>query len=60
MLRIPEGVVREVLIGNDRGYGLPDGVPKELEMRIGWAEINDKTELEEGVFNGQVGGVARS
>ena len=38
---------------NDRGHDLPDGVPNELEVRIGWAKINDKMELEEEVLNGQ-------
>ena len=45
--------MREVLSGNDRGYGLPEGVSKELEMRIGWDKISDKMELEEEVVNGQ-------
>ena len=39
LLKIPEGVVKEVLGGSDRGYDLPEGTPKELEMRIGWAKI---------------------
>ena len=53
LLRISEGVVREVLSENYRGYELQDGVPKELEMMIGWAKSNDKTELEEEVLNEQ-------
>ena len=35
LLKIPDEVVREVLGGSDRGYDLPDGTPKELDMRIG-------------------------
>ena len=35
LLKIPEGVVRKVLGGSDRGYDLPEGTPKELEMSIG-------------------------
>ena len=45
LLKIPEGVVREVLGGNDRGYELPDGTAEELEMRIGCAKINNKAEV---------------
>ena len=52
LLKISEGVVREVLSGNDRGYELQDGTAKELEMRIGWAKINDKAEVYEEVLNG--------
>ena len=39
LLKIPEGAVRQVLGDSDRGYDLPEGTPKELEMRIGWAKI---------------------
>ena len=39
LLKIPEVAVREVLGGSDRGYHLPEGTPKKLEMRIGWAKI---------------------
>ena len=46
MLKIPEGVVREVLGGNDRCCDLPYGTAETLEMRIGWAKINDKAEVE--------------
>ena len=35
LLKIPEAAVMEVLGGSDRGYDLPDGTPKELEMMIG-------------------------
>ena len=35
LLKVPEGAVREVLGGSDRGYDLPEGTTKELEMRIG-------------------------
>ena len=35
LLKIPEVVVMEVMGGNDRGYDLPEGTPKELEMSIG-------------------------
>ena len=35
ILKIPEGVVREVLGGSDRGYDLPEWTPDELEMTIG-------------------------
>ena len=52
LLKIPEGVVREVLSVNDLGYELPDGTAKELEMRIGWAKINEKAEIDEEVLNG--------
>ena len=52
LLKIPEGVVREVLGGEYRGYELPEGTAEELEMRIGWAKINDKAEVEEEVLNG--------
>ena len=52
LFKIPEGVVREVLSGNDLGYELADVSAKELEMRIGWAKINDKAEVEEEVLNG--------
>ena len=52
LLKIPEGVVREVLGGEDRGYDLPEVTAEELEMRIGWAKINDKAEVEEEVLNG--------
>ena len=51
LLKIPEVVVREVLGGEDGGYDLPEGTAEELEMRIGWAKINDKTEVEEEVMN---------
>ena len=37
LLKIPEGVAREVLGGNDGCYDLPDGTAEKLEMRIGWA-----------------------
>ena len=53
MLKKPEGVVREVLSGNDRGYDLRERTAKELEMRIGWTKINNKVEVEEEVLNGQ-------
>ena len=47
LLKIPEGVVREVLGGCDRGYGLPEGTPKELEMKIGWAKVGNGEAIEE-------------
>ena len=50
---IQEGVVREVWSGNDCGHELPDGTANDLEMRIGWAKIDDKAEVEEEVLNGQ-------
>ena len=52
MLKIPKGVVREVMSGNDRGYELTDGTANELEIRIGYYKINDKAEAEEEVLNG--------
>ena len=52
LLKIPEGVVREVLGGSDRVYDLPEGTPKELEMRIGWAKIGSGEAVEEEVLNG--------
>ena len=51
LFKIPEGVVREVLGGNDRGYELPDVTAKALKM-TGLAKINEKTEVEEDVLNG--------
>ena len=39
-------------MGSDRGYGLPDGTPKELEMRIGLAKIGTGEVVEEEVLNG--------
>ena len=33
-------------------YDLPAGVPKELEMRIGWANVTEKMELEDEILNG--------
>ena len=50
-MKIPEWVVREVLGGSDRGYDLPDGKPKELEMMIGWAKIGSGEVVEEEVLN---------
>ena len=44
--------MREVLGGSDRGYDLPEGTPKELEMRIGWAKIGSGEVVEEEVLNG--------
>ena len=32
LLKIPEGAVKKVLGGSDRGYDLPEGTNKELEM----------------------------
>ena len=52
LLKIPEGAVREVLGGCDRGYDLPEGTAKELEMRIAWAKIGDGWSVEEEVLNG--------
>ena len=52
LLKIPEGAVREVLGGSDRGYDLPEGTPKELEMRIGWAKIGSGEVVEEEVLSG--------
>ena len=51
LLKIPEGVVREVWGGEDRGYALSEGTAEELEMLIGWAKINDKADVEEEVLN---------
>ena len=42
LLKIPEGVVREVLGGCDRGYDLPEGTANELEMEIGWAKVGNE------------------
>ena len=39
-------------MGSDRGYGLPDGTPKELEMRIRWPKIGTGEVVEEEVLNG--------
>ena len=47
LLKIPEGAVREVLGGSDRGYDLPEGTPKELEMSNGWAKIGSGEVVEE-------------
>ena len=44
--------MREVLGGCDRGYDLPEGTPKELEMRIGWAKVGDGEAIEEEMLNG--------
>ena len=44
--------MREVLGGSDRGYDLPEGTPKELEMSIGWAKIGSGEVVEEEVLNG--------
>ena len=52
LLKIPEGVVSEVLGGSDRGDDLPEGTPNELEMRIGWAKIGSGEVVEKEVFNG--------
>ena len=41
LLKIPEVAVKDVLGGCDRGYDLPEGTPKELEMRIGWPKLGD-------------------
>ena len=38
--------------GCDRGYDLPEGTPKELEMKIGWAKIGDGEAIEEELLNG--------
>ena len=51
LLKIPEGVVREVLGGSDRGYDLPEGTPKEPEIRIGWAKIGTGEMVEEEMLN---------
>ena len=44
--------MREVLGGSDRGYDLPEGIPKELEMSIGCAKIGSGEVVEEEVLNG--------
>ena len=31
---------------------MPEGTAEELEMRIGWAKINDKAKVDEEVLNG--------
>ena len=46
LLKIPEGAVREVLGGSDRGYDLPEGTPKE------WAKIGSGEVVEEEVLSG--------
>ena len=51
-MKIPEGAVKEVLGGCDRGYDLPERTPKELEMRIGWTKIGNGEVVEEEVLNG--------
>ena len=43
--------MREGLGGSDRGYDLPKGTPKELEMRIVWAKIGSGEVVEEEVLN---------
>ena len=43
--------MREVLGGSDRGYDLPEGTLKELEMRIGWAKIGSGEVVEEDVLS---------
>ena len=50
-MKVPEGVVKEVLGGEDRGYYLPEGRSEKLESHIGWANINDKAEVEAEVLN---------
>ena len=52
LLKIPDGAVREVLGGCNRGNELPEGTPKELEMRIGWAKIGSGEVVEEEALNG--------
>ena len=52
LLKTPKAAVRDVLVGSDRGYGLPDGTSKELEMRIRWAKIGTGEVVEEEVLNG--------
>ena len=52
LLKIPEGAVKEVLGDCDRGYDLPEGTLKELEMRIAWAKIGNGEVVEEEVLNG--------
>ena len=52
LLKIPEWAVKEVLGGCNRGYDLPEGTPKELEMMIGWARIGNGQVVEEEVLNG--------
>ena len=52
LLKIPEGAVREVLGGCDGGYDLPEGTPKELEMKIGWAKVGNGEAIEEELLNG--------
>ena len=44
--------MREVLADCDLGYDLPEGTPKELEMRIGWDKIGSGEVVEEEVLNG--------
>ena len=44
--------VREVLADYDRGYDLQEGVPKELDMRIEWANIGSGEVVEEEVLSG--------
>ena len=51
-MKIPEAAVREVFGGSDRGYIIPDGTPKELEMRNGWTRIGRGEAVEEEVLNG--------
>ena len=51
-MKIPEASVREVLGGSDRGYDLPEETTKELEMRIGWANIGSGELVDEEVLNG--------
>ena len=51
LLKIPEGSVREILGGSDRGYDLPEGTPNELEMRINWANIGNGEVVEEVALN---------
>ena len=51
LLKIPEGAVREVLGGCDRGYDLPEWTPKELEMKIVWAKIGSGDVVEEEVLS---------
>ena len=57
LLKIPEAAVREVLGGSCRGHNLPDGTPKVLEMRIGWARIGSGDAVEEEVMNGMLNGM---
>ena len=49
---MPEVAVAEGCENNALMYNLPEGVPRGLEMRIEWAKVTEKLELDEEILNG--------